>query len=133
MNARELMKEGVEWLEKHRKPGYCPVCGKPLPKGRRAWCSDECYYWWLREYHWGYITQVIKDRDGHKCVECGAKDELEVHHIVPWKRSRDNSDENLITLCHECHMKAHRVFRSECLAESRLEKIRKLDEFIQEG
>jgi len=45
-------------------------------------------------------------RDGFKCRKCGADQiakDLDVHHINPFKRSKDDSLNNLITLCSSCH------------------------------
>lgn len=52
---------------------------------------------------WGKIRKQIIARDGGKCTKCSRTDRLEVHHIVPWRKTRDDSAGNLITLCHECH------------------------------
>jgi phage terminase large subunit GpA-like protein len=42
-------------------------------------------------------------RDHHTCQHCRRKTMLDVHHIIPFRRSKDNSLENLITLCKSCH------------------------------
>lgn len=49
------------------------------------------------------ITQL--KFDNHKCQKCGSVDDLTVHHIVPYKISKSNSLENLITFCRSCHGK----------------------------
>jgi intein/homing endonuclease len=59
---------------------------------------------------WKMIKKKIKERDRYKCQKCGFKEEdcvqnLQVHHIVPYKCTQDNSPENLITLCSKCHTK----------------------------
>ncbi len=38
-----------------------------------------------------------------KCFECEAIEDLHEHHVVP----RSNGGTKTITLCHQCHMKAH--------------------------
>lgn len=38
---------------------------------------------------------------------------LNAHHIVPWVISKDNSMDNLITLCVPCHSKIHQLNRDE--------------------
>lgn len=61
---------------------------------------------------WGMLRALIKERDGYKCRECGARASyegawLEVHHkrrvadgggYAPW---------NLVSLCRNCHREVH--------------------------
>jgi len=42
----------------------------------------------------------------HRCAVCGEPCPLERAHIVPWSKSNDNSQENLICLCANCHQRA---------------------------
>lgn len=51
------------------------------------------------------LKKRIRDRDGNKCVLCGASGRPHVHHINQDKM--DSRSENLITLCPSCHGKAH--------------------------
>lgn len=55
---------------------------------------------WLR-----IRPQVIRIK-GNKCFYCGELAE-EFHHIVPRHMGGDNRLENIVPICHECHMKAH--------------------------
>jgi len=69
--------------------------------GRRK----ERFYGFTRDT-WTKKQLMIKKRDNFTCQECGFKGNsrnLNVHHINPFKYSKDNSDENLITLCIPCH------------------------------
>jgi 5-methylcytosine-specific restriction endonuclease McrA len=52
-------------------------------------------------------NQVLR-RDSWRCQLCGAMSNLEVHHKEFRSRSGDDSDQNLITLCSECHASMHR-------------------------
>lgn len=54
---------------------------------------------------WARISKEIRARDGNRCVKCGSADNLQVHHIVPYRETQDNSPENLVTLCGHCHPK----------------------------
>lgn len=49
-------------------------------------------------------------RDDFKCRKCGLdgtnEGDFDVHHIIPFKKSKDDSLVNLITLCASCHKKA---------------------------
>ena len=56
-------------------------------------------------------TQVLR-RDGWKCQSCGTMSNLEVHHKQFRSHSGDDSEQNLITLCSECHTAMHNGSRS---------------------
>ena len=51
------------------------------------------------------IRKKVKERDGWKCTKCGSKEDLQIHHIKPTKYGIDNSLQNLLTLCRNCHRK----------------------------
>lgn len=53
-------------------------------------------------------------KNGGRCEECGlplAEDRLEMHHIIPVSEHPEliTKPSNLRMLCHECHLKQHRV------------------------
>src|SRR3954466_3620744 len=50
----------------------------------------------------------VRERDRWQCQLCGAREQLEVHHIIFRSRGGDDSLENLITVCRSCHEMAHR-------------------------
>lgn len=41
------------------------------------------------------------------CATCGSRDNIELHHIIPVKAGGTNDYFNLISLCHDCHMRLH--------------------------
>ncbi len=48
----------------------------------------------------------ILERDGHRCVYCGAvhpADELTLDHVQPRARGGDHSEGNLVTCCRRCN------------------------------
>ena len=51
----------------------------------------------------------VYERDGYKCQVCGARKDLQAHHIEHWKNNKNLRYDvnNGITLCRECHLKAH--------------------------
>lgn len=51
--------------------------------------------------------------DDFTCQECGAKNELEVHHWEPYRFCFDNSLDNLVTLCAPCHREMHERYKRE--------------------
>lgn len=90
----------------------------------------------LREYCTNYaLNKAIMERDENKCRICGCKDNLHVHHLIPFKTIVDriiiqnyplspiddidelyniavldselNNPNNLITVCNMCHRKIH--------------------------
>lgn len=54
---------------------------------------------------WKLIRNRIYKRDNWTCQICGkhCQDDIQCHHIVPYRITQDNSDGNLITLCKSCH------------------------------
>ncbi len=59
------------------------------------------------EAHWQQSREIVLDRDGHNCCDCGTREGLHVHHRIP--RALGGSDEpaNLVTLCAGCHAVRH--------------------------
>lgn len=49
-----------------------------------------------------------KVRDLYTCQACGSKDHPEGHHILDHLFKGAASTDNIITLCHACHKKAHK-------------------------
>jgi len=72
--------------------------------------NKEEYKELLKSPKWLDKRDLIKKRDGNKCVNCGSKKQLEVHHTyylidkMPW----EVPNECLITLCRVCHRKEHK-------------------------
>ncbi len=54
------------------------------------------------------LRQQVLRRDGWRCQFCGAMAGLEVHHKQFRSHSGCDSEENLITLCTQCHICIHR-------------------------
>ncbi|AFV22391.1 hypothetical protein Mpsy_0178 [Methanolobus psychrophilus R15] len=52
---------------------------------------------------WIKQRDIVLERDGKKCQVCESADNLQVHHIIPFKESQSHEVENLITLCDDCH------------------------------
>ena len=53
------------------------------------------------------VRNLVLERDGWRCQECGSMKNLQVHHMK--RRSQLGGDvlPNLITLCDDCHGKYH--------------------------
>ena len=99
---------------------------------RGPFCSMPCYGAWQRDHiqgpaspTWGVETnpngrgshrwlrnrEAALERDGHRCVKCGATVNLHVHHVVPWESGQEDPHalDNLATLCARHHRAAHRA------------------------
>lgn len=98
----------------------CKTCQKPfrLTKGRvngksnsaGNFCCRPCYETWLcrTDRTAGRGSQWKKARDEALrsfpfCAACGTPNELQVHHIIPFRITHDNGQENLIPLCRKHH------------------------------
>lgn len=69
-----------------------------LPKSPRLRLAPESY----RKLH-----RKVLERDGWRCQECGHLGEVQVHHIQARGRLGSDVEDNLITLCPECHGRTH--------------------------
>lgn len=104
----------------------CEVCGKAMPiknyfRWEKRYCSWKCRVVGMvgernpnwnnnksyRGPQWDTIREEILRRDNYTCQHCGSPDDLAVHHIVHWRKTRNNQPENLITLCRACHSREH--------------------------
>ncbi len=120
----------------YRTPGICPWCGKPVENKRRTYCSDKC----KQEYDNMTVWQRGRDpyslricyRDNFTCQDCGEFHAyinkhgqtipiddgfLEVHHIVPVSCGGGDEQQNLVTLCKQCHKERHLNLRGASYAE----------------
>ncbi|MFM8321828.1 MAG: Zn-binding domain-containing protein, partial [Chloroflexota bacterium] len=67
---------------------------------------------------WPEIRRRARQRDEFRCQVCGAPEagrEHDVHHKVPFRlfaaSAQANQLDNLVTLCHDCHMRAEAAVR----------------------
>lgn len=67
-----------------------PVAGKQVATGQRPTIGKNMR---RRVYH----------RDGHRCTECGSKEEISLDHWMPWSRGGATTDANLKTMCRTCN------------------------------
>ena len=60
------------------------------------------------DYDWSSRREAILNRDSYTCQICGkTHTRLEVHHIVYRSNGGTNDENNLITLCEDCHSGIH--------------------------
>jgi 5-methylcytosine-specific restriction endonuclease McrA len=69
----------------------------------------------LSDKAWAARKEALYERDGWRCVACGARRPLDPAHVM--KRSRGGSDDldNLLTLCRACHDLADNAAASQRL------------------
>jgi hypothetical protein len=111
----------------------CVGCGREFEKlesvidraGGGKFCTRECRdtHWkgeitpnwqdgggvYKRGSNWQSIRRRILKRDDYTCQQCGANENLHVHHKTPFRMFDDdgvaNDESNLVTLCAPCHRK----------------------------
>ena len=59
---------------------------------------------------WRGVRRKVLVRDKDTCQLCYDHGRS-VHHKVPWRFTKDNTDNNLVTLCTSCHSKIDSMFR----------------------
>jgi 5-methylcytosine-specific restriction endonuclease McrA len=69
-----------------------------LPKSPRLRLDDNAYQ---------QLRLQVLERDGWRCQVCGSMMNLEVHHAQFRSRQGQDSEDNLITLCVQCHKFSH--------------------------
>lgn len=89
---------------------YCGKVFKPSRASKNKFCTLDCYHASLAsEYPRSRLNfdkrekRIILERDGHRCVICGATENLEIDHILALCNGGTRSIENGQTLCVACH------------------------------
>lgn len=78
---------------------------------------------------WHRARELALMRDRFLCVKCGNLAE-EVHHIEPLTPLNINDpavtlrQENLMSLCHECHTRMHGGNQTECVFDENGQMVR---------
>jgi hypothetical protein len=124
-----------------RLQSICKSCGKTFhyhkSVSKGLFCSPKCFGEGNRGYanvnyigagkynrgsNWNNIRKDIRARDKYVCMKCGMSNEecllefgceLHIHHIVPYRLTKDNSSNNLISLCPVCHIEADWLIRKK--------------------
>jgi hypothetical protein len=95
-----------EVIQKMKDTAYLRTPFVPRLENHYRWKGGISF---TRGIHWKKIRIKIIKRDGKKCVVCGSKYRLHVHHIISVATGENidklNEGSNLVTLCIRCHMK----------------------------
>ena len=51
------------------------------------------------------VKTAVWQRDGGRCIQCGATDYLEFDHVIPYSRGGANTVDNLQLLCRRCNLR----------------------------
>lgn len=75
---------------------------------RRAnqFMSAEAKQAYLHSFEWRTLRQQVLLRDNYACQSCGAKQNLEVHHITYEQLGKEKLTD-LVALCSKCHNHVH--------------------------
>lgn len=120
-----------EWERRDDLDEICNICGESFRRQNHhkgEYCSKKCQGIaqraegnpnWSGGYNhyygenWYEQRREVWRRDQYRCQDCGKSENKldrkpDVHHIEPFRDFNDyeeaNNTENLISLCHECHM-----------------------------
>jgi 5-methylcytosine-specific restriction endonuclease McrA len=100
---------------------FTPELREKLSASKRGeksylWRGGRNYkYGRISNYIWRGIAKTIYERDKFKCQICGnhcQSNQIQCHHIVPYLISKDDSPNNLITLCKSCHKRIDNLILS---------------------
>jgi 5-methylcytosine-specific restriction endonuclease McrA len=69
------------------------------PKSPRLRLNSESY---------GELHRQVRERDRWRCQACGSMQHLQVHHLEFRSHSGSDVEQNLVTLCADCHERVHR-------------------------
>ena len=76
-----------------------------------ALISEKLKHWAYQKgfnYEFSSRKEAVLHRDKYTCQICGKKHtRLEVHHIIYRSKGGTDDEDNLITLCEDCHSKVH--------------------------
>lgn len=114
----------------------CAECGKKILSTpskmaiyKNRFCSAQCKHNYHHKYidgelnvNWKGGASRYRGADFEKvkkenfkdsfCVLCGTYKGIQIHHIIPYRLTGDNSPENLVPLCRKHHKQVEHIFVS---------------------
>lgn len=58
---QEIREESVRSRNEAKEKHICAYCGKPLGKGQRVYCDDDCAYDFLKKYDFSQSSSILRD------------------------------------------------------------------------
>jgi 5-methylcytosine-specific restriction endonuclease McrA len=74
---------------------------------RKVGCKSKRLRLDVNRYH--ELHRQVLERDAWRCQVCGGMQHLQVHHLKFRSQSGSDVEQNLITLCAQCHERMHRL------------------------
>lgn len=96
--AKEL--EGAGLWEPADGGWFVVGWGDVAKPGPRTWVHASRRAW---DHLAKTLAPMVFDRDGHRCRQCKATEDLTVDHIIPLVRGGAHDEGNLQTLCRPCN------------------------------
>lgn len=95
---------GKQHLEEHNRKVSEALKGKYIGEKSSRWRGGTSFEPYDRNFNI-HTKRAVLERDNYVCQQCGAIENLAVHHI---DRDKQNSElSNLVTLCRSCHGRNH--------------------------
>ena len=90
---------------------------KIRPKGSDTknsfWKRFKTYNNYLKSKEWIEIKKIYFGKRQKKCIGCGSKKRINVHHRSYNRLGSVNETKDLVTVCSDCHVKIHEIEKSK--------------------
>ncbi len=94
------------WGSSGKDNGMYGSTGNKNPNWKNG-CTPDRQSFYVSE-EWKKVCRLVYARDNARCVKCGSKENLHVHHIVSFSVKEKRADvDNLVLLCEKCHRFVH--------------------------
>lgn len=111
--SSKLKGRKITWKDKISKTQIgrkLSIKTKQKMKGRKPWNyidgRSKNQSWFRYGPDWKNIRKAVLIRDNFTCQHCFKINiKFDIHHKIPFLLTKDNSLDNLITLCDKCHKK----------------------------
>lgn len=68
------------------------------------------------------LKKQVYEKCDSKCVKCGSKEDLHIHHVIEFSKGGRTELDNLVLLCVSCHAEAHKDNRAYNMLKKKAEK-----------